>query len=121
MVGGSAAVEVLIPVPAKQPYPPTSTQPHFPPPPALLLQLRDRARRFITLVDELYNHRVRLVVSAEVPPDELFVGADNEEPIIDLESLQVHFTTLLTSFCYRHCYSILLMARSPSSTSSPYR
>ncbi len=40
-------------------------------------------------MDELYNHRVRLVCSAEVPPDELFTGADNEDPIIDLEALQV--------------------------------
>ncbi|GAB4817182.1 hypothetical protein N2152v2_004228 [Parachlorella kessleri] len=56
--------------------------------PAMSMKLRDRARRFITLVDELYNHRVRLVCSAEVPPDELFTGAHNEEPIIDMESLQ---------------------------------
>lgn len=57
--------------------------------PAMSMKLRDRARRFITLIDELYNHRVRLVCSAEVAPDELFTGAaHNEEPIIDLESLQ---------------------------------
>lgn len=52
------------------------------------MQVRDQARRFITLVDELYNARVRLVCSAEVPPDALFAGAMGEEPIIDLESLQ---------------------------------
>ena len=40
-------------------------------------------------VDELYNHRTRLVCSAAAPPDQLFAGADHSEPIIDLEALQV--------------------------------
>ena len=57
--------------------------------PAMDMQVRDQARRFITLVDELYNHRVRLVCSAADAPDALFAGADHSEPIIDLESLQV--------------------------------
>ena len=54
----------------------------------LFSQVRDQARRFITLVDELYNARVRLVCSADSPPDLLFAGNLNEEPIIDLEQLQ---------------------------------
>jgi predicted ATPase len=44
------------------------------------------------LVDELYNHRVRLVCSAADTPDRLFLHTDgNEEAILsfmDLESLQ---------------------------------
>jgi hypothetical protein len=36
------------------------------------LNNRDKARRFITLLDELYNARCRLVVCAAAPPDTLF-------------------------------------------------
>ena len=40
--------------------------------PRMGFESRSKARRFITLVDELYNRRVRLVCSAAVPIDELF-------------------------------------------------
>ncbi len=34
----------------------------------------DQARRFISLVDEFYDHNVKLVISAAVPVDELYRG-----------------------------------------------
>ncbi|GLI71253.1 hypothetical protein VaNZ11_016376 [Volvox africanus] len=56
--------------------------------PAMSMHVRDQARRFITLVDELYNSRCVLVASAEVAPQELFAGAEGQEPILDLEGMQ---------------------------------
>ncbi|EIE20923.1 hypothetical protein COCSUDRAFT_57467 [Coccomyxa subellipsoidea C-169] len=55
--------------------------------PDFSLQMRDRARRFISLVDELYNARTQLIVSAECAPHLLF-KRPGDAPILDLESLQ---------------------------------
>lgn len=49
--------------------------------------MRDRARRFITLVDELYNASTPLVISADALPMDLF-SKTGDTPVLDLEGLQ---------------------------------
>ena len=44
--------------------------------PKLTGDKRNEARRFMTLVDQLYEHRVKLVVSAEAPPERLYPTGD---------------------------------------------
>jgi cell division protein ZapE len=45
--------------------------------PRMSARQSDAARRFTWLVDVLYDERVKLVVSAEAPPQELFVEGEN--------------------------------------------
>jgi protein AFG1 len=40
--------------------------------PRLKITMRSEARRFITMIDTLYDNQVKLVCSAEVLPDQLF-------------------------------------------------
>ena len=46
--------------------------------PRMSAEMGDRARRFTWLVDILYDHRVKLVVSAAVPPAELYVDGPEQ-------------------------------------------
>ena len=59
--------------------------------------MRDRARRFISLLDELYNARTQLIMSAASPPHLLF-QRPGDVPILDLEGLQ--FETAVEGGCY---------------------
>ena len=56
--------------------------------PQLSSGLADATRRFITLVDELYNARCVLVHTAAAPPGALFAGAGDDVALVDLEALQ---------------------------------
>jgi cell division protein ZapE len=44
--------------------------------PRMSTERRNEARRFATLIDALYEARVKLVVSAECPPDQLYPAGD---------------------------------------------
>ena len=57
--------------------------------PAMTRNERHHARRFITMVDQLYNHRVRLITSTRVALEDLFQGgAAAGGAVDDLEGLE---------------------------------
>src|SRR5919107_291017 len=37
---------------------------------------RNEAARFVTLIDALYEHRVKLLAAADAPPDQLYIEGD---------------------------------------------
>ncbi|WJX09835.1 peroxisome-assembly ATPase [Trifolium repens] len=55
--------------------------------PVMSMRIRDKARRFITLIDELYNHHSCLCCLASSSIDDLFQGTE-EGTLFDLESFQ---------------------------------
>ncbi|KAL8130468.1 hypothetical protein V2J09_019623 [Rumex salicifolius] len=55
--------------------------------PEMSMRIRDKARRFITLIDELYNHHCCLFCTAACSIEDLFKGTE-EGSLFDLESFQ---------------------------------
>ena len=47
--------------------------------PVMDLPQRNEAKRFIILIDTLYDHAVKLLASAQAEPDRLYVGSDGYE------------------------------------------
>ncbi|KAK1307122.1 hypothetical protein QJS10_CPA10g00333 [Acorus calamus] len=60
--------------------------------PVMSMRIGDKARRFITLINELYNHHCCLFCTAASSMDDLFKGTD-EGPLFDLESFQFETET----------------------------
>ncbi len=62
--------------------------------PGLTAAQDDQARRFINLVDEFYDRNVKLVISAEAPPDKLYSGTRLEfefaRTVSRLQEMQSH-------------------------------
>jgi len=54
----------------------------------------DQARRFINLVDVFYDHNVKLIISAEAPATDLYVGTrvafEFQRTISRLQEMQSH-------------------------------
>ena len=44
--------------------------------PQMGADMRNEAARFVTLIDALYEHRVKLFATAEVEPENLYVAGD---------------------------------------------
>jgi cell division protein ZapE len=53
---------------------------------------RNEAARFVTLIDELYEHRVKLLIAADAPPQELYPAGDGafefERTVSRLQEMQ---------------------------------
>lgn len=97
--------------------------------PRLSLAQHDKARRFITLVDELYEAQAAVLCCAPVPPDELFVNAvvedlenPTDEDMMDIDQAvdrQGHSVGALASvrelsFAFRRAASRLKELTSPA-------
>ncbi|MEP7181592.1 MAG: cell division protein ZapE [Betaproteobacteria bacterium] len=62
--------------------------------PRMTADMGDRARRFTWLIDILYDHRVKLIVAAAVPPEALYTAGPNSREfprtISRLAEMQTH-------------------------------
>lgn len=78
--------------------------------PQMTIQKRSEARRFITMVDTLYDHKVKVICTAEVDPGELFKAqpmniGDSKEfqdlmDDLDIEAVRELYLMALTRMSY---------------------
>lgn len=57
--------------------------------PVLNQSSKSEARRFITLIDTLYDNRVRIVCTSDVPHTQIFKGDEGRSEYVDKESLML--------------------------------
>ena len=54
----------------------------------------DRAKRFMTLVDEFYDHNVKLIITAQTTPENIYQGErlsqSFERTVSRLQEMQTH-------------------------------
>lgn len=76
--------------------------------PQLTLQIKSQMRRFITLIDTLYDNRVRVVISAEVPLDKLFNFSDKPNDMADdqrmlMDDLKLGDVCITRLYVFKRC------------------
>ncbi|XP_047484305.1 putative ATPase N2B [Penaeus chinensis] len=57
--------------------------------PVLNQRSKGQARRFITLIDTLYDYKVRIVCTSDVPHTQIFRGDEGHSEFVDKESLSL--------------------------------
>jgi len=85
---------------------------------------REEAKRFITLVDELYNHKVKLICSAAAEPSKLFGGGVQKHEWFD-EVTGKHMGTIWRGeeerFMFNRAVSRLIEMQSEEYLETPHR
>lgn len=75
--------------------------------PQLTLQMKSQLRRFITLIDTLYDNRVRVVISAAVPLNDLFNFSEKPTGIADEQRMLMDDLKLGMVSCLNKKFKLL--------------
>ena len=75
--------------------------------PRMSIQNRTEARRFITMVDTLYDHKVKVICTAEVDPGDMFLAkpldmGDSKEFHDLMDDLDIDAVSHLTTIAITH-------------------